>query len=914
MLANSNAGLTRQHIADFCLRFELEAFTKSPDRVGHLEQQLPPTTLISLTPLQNMYDQRIRSKIQEQHMKRQSQAPQIQQAMNAQAQQQMMMNQQQQQQQALLRAHMAGRGAMGPGQQGFQHLQNPMQVSQLPQQAPQMNLSLSNGMTPQMAPNQAGFQAPGGPQRTPDQMGQMSDMEKQKVQQLAMHLMSSTSDAQKQQLENQLNATMNPQLRQQLQSEGKNALLFYFQQQALRRVQAMRQTHMQRQQSGMPPNAQNMPMQPGQQRPMNQGMMNNMGQPGGFSNMESIMNEQKQGLLAESQGQLVVPASSGPGRNNTPQPPLGGGMHNQNMFGQGPPGQQQRPQMPNGLDLQQQAMLKQQMAQRASLQGQPGGLSGPMSVSQSPAMENLNAPVQRPPIALGQLGGPPGMQGNASFGPGLDARFNQQGPQGHMNGLANLQDPMMRAMLAQLTPEQQTRFRGMAPDRLNDLFTKWKQSPQARAAAMQGPRPGQPPMNPANQPNQMGGMPTAQPNGGVMSHQMGKIMAQGGPPNQMRMRPGGNILQHPQAAAIMDSMDVPPQVLRGIPPGVPPEVKKWGQLKTWVGQQQNPPVPDQVKQKLRNIQVTQFTTFMQARGMGGAGTAAQQQPGGPRPNPWANIEVTPQELQSARNSYHEKFKDVPDEAVKSFIQQLKLRRLMSQIPGPQPSQQPQPSQPPQQPGQPPQLPISQPGVSQAPTGTAQGLLQAQPNPAPLAAPEPTQNASSIAQGPKATRPNPQNKTMPPNPSPATAAKNLKRPSNDDLESSAQQPTPTTQRPPSQAGPVPAAGGPQSAPLNAPQTANMSSEEKQRYLQEGGQRFKAILGEERQNFSSKTFPEVPVPAEQRAAFANQLVQTAQGFLKISHILPRWFTEFRDESRLRLFIQAVSVNLTNCQNRS
>lgn len=845
-------------------------------------------------------------------MKRQSQAPQIQQAMNAQAQQQMMMNQQQhQQQQALLRAQMAGRG-MGPGQQGFQHLQNPMQVSQLPQQAPRMGLNLSNGMNPQMNPNQQGFGMPGGPQRTPDQMGQMSDMEKQKVQQLAIHLMSTTSDAQKQQLENQLNAQMNPQMRQQLQSEGKSVLLFYFQQQALRRVQTMRQTQMQRQQQGMPPNAQGMQMQPGQQRPMNPAMMNNMGQPGGqmgpgpFSNMESIMNEQKQGLLAEQQGQLVVPASSGPGRNNTPQPPLGG-MHSQNMFGQGP-GQQQRPQMPNGLDLQQQALLKQQMAasqaQRASLQGQPGGLSGPMPVSQTPAMENLNAPVQRPPVALGQMGGPPGMQGNPSFGPGLDTRFNQQGPQGPMNGLANFQDPMMRAMLAQLTPDQQTRFRSMPPDKLNELFTKWKASPQARAAAMQGGRPGQQPMNPGNQQNQMGGMPTPQPNGG-MPPQMARMMGPGGQPNQMRMRPGANILQHPQAAAIMDSMDVPPQVLRGIPPGVPPEIKKWGQLKAWVAQQQTPPVPDQTKQKLRQIQISQFQQFMASRGMGGAGAgpaAGQQQPGVPRPGPLANaphlahIEVTPQEIQSARNSNHERFKELDDEVVKSFIQQVKLRKMMAgQMPGPQQHQQP---------GQPHQPPVSQPGVSQTPIGAPQGLPQAQPTPGPPAAPEPTQNTPTPAQGPKAGRPTQQNKTMPPNPSPASAAKNLKRPSTDDLESSAQ-PTPTAQRPPSQAGQGSMAGGPQSTPVGTSQIANMTMEEKQKFVQEGGQRFKMILSEEMRGFAANKFPEVPIPAEQRATLTAQLTQTAQGYIKISNILPRWFTEFRDENRLRMFIQAVST---------
>lgn len=586
-----------------------------------------------------------------------------------------------------------------------------------------------------------------------------------------------------------------------------------------------------------------------------------------------------------------------------------GGMHPQNMFGQGP-GPQPRPQMQNGLDLQQQAILKQQMAasaqaqhQRASLQGQPGGLSGPMPVSQTPAMENLNAPVPRPPVALGQMGGPPNMQGNPSFGPGLDARFNQQGPQGPMNGLAS--DPMMRAMLAQLKPDQHAKLRGMPPDKLNDVFTRWKASPQGRMAAVMGGRPAQQPMNPANQPNPMGGMPTPQPNGG-MPPQMARMLGPGGQPNQMRMRPGANMLQHPQAAAFMDNMDVPPQVLRGIP-GAPPEIKKWGQLKAWAAQQQTHPISEQMKQKLRGLQINMFQQLMASRGLGGAGTGpgvgpGQQQPGAPRPSPMATaqslalIEVTPQDIQNARTQYPDKFNGHSDGEVKAFLQQVKLRKLQA-------NQMAGLAQPQQQPGQPSQPPVSQPGAPQ-------GLPQPQPTPGPPTVPEPNQNAaSSAAQDPKAARPAQQNKTMPLNPSPATAAKSLKRPSTDDLELSAQQSTPTAQRPPSQAGQGSMNGGLQNPPVSASQTANMSLEEKQKFLQ-GSQRYKVIHGEELRSFAPNKLPEVPVPPEQRATWTTQLVSTTTGYLKMSNILPRWFTEFRDENRLRMFFQAVGPILSVC----
>lgn len=96
-------------------------------------------------------------------------------------------------------------------------------------------------------------------------------------------------------------------------------------------------------------------------------------------------------------------------------------------------------------------------------------------------------------------------------------------------------------------------------------------------------------------------------------------------------------------------------------------------------------------------------------------------------------------------------------------------------------------------------------------------------------------------------------------------------------------------------------------MSTSQIANMSLEEKQKFVQEGGQRFKMILGEEMRSFAPNKFPEVHVPAEQKAAFTAQLLQTTTGYVKIANILPRWFTEFRDESRLRMFIQAVSCRI-------
>ncbi|KUI59224.1 hypothetical protein VP1G_11107 [Cytospora mali] len=130
-----------QRIAQICLQFEQDTFRNSANKPE--------------------YDQKMRQKSQEMHARRQGQVPQLQETMNAQAAQQQMMMMNQQRQSALMQAQMAGRG-VGPNQQGFQHLQNPMQVSQLPQQAGQMGLNLGNGMTPQASPGQPGFSMPEG--------------------------------------------------------------------------------------------------------------------------------------------------------------------------------------------------------------------------------------------------------------------------------------------------------------------------------------------------------------------------------------------------------------------------------------------------------------------------------------------------------------------------------------------------------------------------------------------------------------------------------------------------------------------------------------------------------------------------------------------------------------------------------
>lgn len=702
-----------------------------------------------------------------------------------------------------------------------------------------------------------------------------------------------------------------PQNYQRMQAEGKNPLHVAFYQRAMRTLYPPQ--GQQQQQPGMP-NAQAMGMQPSQQR---QNMMNNMRQAGGQmpygSNLESIINEQKQGMMAERQGQMVVPASSGPGHIATSQPPLSGGQP-QNMFPQ-TPNQTPRPQMPNGFDMQQQqAIMKQQFAQSqaqqlqarqaaANLQGQPGGLGGPMPASQAPAMNNLNAPVGQPPVAMGQMPGAQGAPGNASFG--LDARFNQAGPQGAMLGGPNYTDPLLKIMLNSLPPEMQARFRNLPKQQLEETFTKWK----IAQGYMPGP-PGQSqpglPMNPTEQ-NTPTGMPMQQANSNMPPNMQAMLRQQ--QQNQMRMRQAG-AMANPQA--MMDNMDVPPQVFNAIQ-GIPPGIKKWSQFKLWM---QTGTITEQTKTKLKALQMQQFQQLAQARanmiGSGrGPGAESNQQPGAgrlPMPPGAQQIEVTPQEIQKLRMG-NPKARELPDEHIRMLLQTYKYNNMQkagNQQLGPHPGQQSQLVAP----------PSTQPGPAMA-QGMGQNLQQGQNSQAAVSAAELGPNAATAAPAKKPAQLPQQGKPAAPTPSPAAAAKSLKRPSTDDQETPTQ-PAVTMQRPPSQTGQQPAAN---SFPNGFPnpteaQLASLSPEQRQAWerrkqMQKQAHEFslfyKNLAQEEARSFDASKLIEVPVPEHAKEGYKAQLLTIAQGFVRVSHpsVLAKWYFAVRDDARLRMFLKWVCL---------
>ena len=822
-----------------------------------------------------------------------------------------------------------GRG-MGQGpQQGFQNIQHPMQASQLTQQQQQMGMGMGGGMNMNMAmanqagrgmgPNQQMMGMPGAMPNRPSQafsneMSRLAPQDRNKVAELAQRMLAQATDAQKATSRQMIQARLTPQQMMELQSQNKDPLLWFYQNQAfsmlkmsMNRMQQtpnaqaamMQQQQSQqslRQQPQQEQQPQPQPQQPQQSQPQQQGMMN--GAQGGLGDdisqftphMSSIKDQQLSGLRAQQAGQVVVPASHGPNRNATPQP------MNQNLSQQGPnqtprpqaaqpqqqPQQPQQQQQQQNMNLQQMKMNQaaqqsqaQLQAQAQMKQGQPG-MPGVIANSQSPPMNTLNQPPGARPPNMNQMGNQNGAQG-VQFG---DQRFNQ--------GSQRPDNQAFQRLMAQMTPEQRialTGVNGMNDARINEVMQRWQAARQNGATNGGPPNPAQMqnrPQGPMGQmnPNMQGQMPVGMQQPGVPEN---------GNPQQMPMaRPGLT----PQAVAVMDSMEVPRPVLQQLG-SVPPEVKKWSELKMWMGQNNIPP---NIRNQLGLWQQKQFHSFLQQRRnlnqqqaqqqAQQAQQQAQQQtqaqpqqphqpqqqpqaaqnvnmnpgmqtPGGQMPNqqpgmqrPMPNIPphvltVTPQELAHIRNS-KPNLSNMSDDQLRMMILQWKKQSFAQQ-------QAKNQNQAAQLQGRP-QIQNMQ---GQQNMGVPQAQMQLQQPPPPKQTPQ-TQNqqaqntsgqdntqgagqnqANMPSEQARNARPQPVNNRPQPTPSPAQAPKNLKRPSSDETadvveppKQAAGPPRPTAQ-PNQPTGKVPQLTPQQIAQLSPEQRAKYENFLKMNMARNGG---------------------------------------------------------------------------------
>ncbi len=521
--------------------------------------------------------------------KRQANAPDLQNqlASDAARQTQLQAQQQQQQQQQMLLNQMKG---MGPSvAQGLQHLQHQMQPSPIPQQ-PQQQMGMANPPCCENRLSQQSFQLAQQQARqstsVPLDMNQLNPAEKElaggctKAPQCRSGTPESTAEGRVTTENESSNVTGDAKF------WPGSAIVFLsaagLQQYATASSFAPPATAKPRNSAQHGPNP-----SPGydasataaarssssnnnkqQQRQLNQAMGSHLGQQQGladnqvFANMESIRNDQKAGLLAQQAGQVVVPASSGPGRNPTQQSMSGLPMQNM-QNNQQVPGQQPRPQQLSQQQQQQLNLQQQLAAQQARLQQgggrpmqQPNGLQGPATTSQSPGMSTLTAPMQQPPVPMAQMNAGNQPMNQFNQGNARPAGAQQASPMNH---------PMVKAMLNSLSPEQRQNVSNLPPEKLRELLGKWSEQQRMLSSMAQ-----------ASKPQQMAGMPGQPPGGqmgGLNQFPMAGVSQQPQPGNgnlQQAMQGQGfnpalnNAALNNQAARnmhIMDSMDIPAPVL-----------------------------------------------------------------------------------------------------------------------------------------------------------------------------------------------------------------------------------------------------------------------------------------------------------------------------------------------------------------
>ncbi|KAK3356023.1 hypothetical protein B0H65DRAFT_545252 [Neurospora tetraspora] len=418
-----------------------------------------------------------------------------------------------------------------------------------------------------------------------------------------------------------------PQHAQQIRAMGLDPLMIFFEHQSLMQV---RRSLAAQSRQGMAPHPQQVP-QPHNQ--VNPALMNPPGQSHGVTdgqllppNLEAIRNEQQMGLRAQEAGQVVVPASSGPGapgRNATPGPMIN---HIHTAAAQQGPNQTPRPppSAPPGFHHQQvrmetlnptQVQAQAQVPIRGQgpnrhAQGQPGGLGGLPTASQSPAINNMAAPMQQSPAPMAQ-----GMR--TTLNPSFNHHANARPPS--MQGNISASNPAMAAMLGNLNPNSGSVPGGLPESQIKDMMAKWEQQRNTTGNAQQLPKHPQVSGMPAqhqlmgavNTPNQPVNIGNAQQPGGMMppGMQAGPGQPQLNGPQNAQTATMAALTTNPWAIQMVDNLDIPADALnalRGIvqPVILPPNMKKWVHLKAW---HQTAGLPPHVQDKVAQV----LTTFQQ---------------------------------------------------------------------------------------------------------------------------------------------------------------------------------------------------------------------------------------------------------------------------------------------------------------
>ncbi|KAK6605485.1 C2H2 type zinc finger domain protein [Botrytis cinerea] len=954
----SQGQTTPQHmfkLLDIALGFEKEAFMTSPDKIS--------------------YKNKMNDKQRELQQARMQSQQSMQQQVNSQAQAQ---QQQQQQQQMMMnqngmQGQMPRNNPQQPPQQGFQHLQHQMQASPLPPQQPQaMQNGLPNDTLPQNMPQNAQLQANGMQNQIQHGSGrpmngqpqlQPTPNEMQEMNREAIRMCNEASENDKVNIRNTLRAKMTPQqLQSQEQSGADIAFLWTTPYTSTAPTKWFCNGSSHAATAIYEPKPNEWPIA----TPYNHGWgpdFNSF-----LGNMENLIGQQQQaGVLAQEAGQVVVPVSAP--RNNTPQPNVtmpGQAINmNEQRSASNPMARTQAQQVQMFNAQQSQRFQQQQQAQQAQaranaaakaqmgLQGQPGGMGpGNMASQQSPAMNTLNAPMRTPSQQMGhpEAGG---MMHNAPFGQSLDPRF------GNPRMFGNSMNQFNPAMLRDMGPEQRQHFSNLPPDKMSEFAKNWQarqqQNPmqQAQQMAIQGNnnplRQGQPGPQSAQLLQQQqqhalnqfmmthpGQRPPASLLNNLTAQQQQLIVQQQMAQNAtMQPRPGNIPADNHRLVQQMDNMDIPAQFLANnqMLQGIPPEVKKWGQLKQWVST--TPTMPPQALESVKNAQKMHLMQLSQAR------RAAQQQlnqmatqtpvagqnampmapqrmsapvaqmgqnptqiPIGMNVAPGPMRQFTPQDMANLRNHPSGKLLGASDDQLRHILMQNQMNQMQRRQMA---------------------ASMAQANGQQIPQNTMQGL----PNSAQMTATQQPpgqmsqQKPSTSAPEPAATPvPTPANRPRPPpnnkpavaqNPSPAQPAKNnLKRANSDDV---VEVPNPNGQQ-----GPAAAPQQRNITRLTPEQIAKLDPEQKKAYeatlrkmfnarqqppsnpeVEMITRKFKEFAAEAEKAYNDNPPGDIFMDEESKQGMRKSLEPMPGHINNVSKAMLRWYQQTRDDSRAKLFFR-------------
>lgn len=634
-----------QHVS-LGINWEFKVFISSSDQVCDSPYHVLCSVGELIHAFQATYDRACRGKLTDIAETRSRQAVNMQEQLRNHQPPQMNMMQPQMQMQGMSSSHNPSPFHFAPNINP--HLQQPMQASGMPLQQPfmhqQQNLVMGN--------QQMGMQnMPHGPhQQIPPNHAQphLTVEDQQAIQRIAQNLALSTPRDQLEIIRHNLE-NMQPDQRQFLIQQNLDPITFFFRSHATRKFLEQRARMGQRAahdlnvpgnvaipQQPRPPSQNSLTIQPQPshpaQVPPSQTVDSSFG-----GNMDQILGQQQEALRSQEAGQVVVPASQQRGNiRNAPQQQsntlLGGSQVMQNVIPALPAASQYwgNPQIlqgniqPGHIQAPPHTTTFANISTPAQLQGQMGGFSsqiGRMS-QQAPNMPNLTKSLKDSPQTqnrwqqqrVAQPNQPPDQ---ASLG--VSQATPQPGAPGAMD--ANQQK---HRQIGQ-------RLANMPPDQRREVVMNFHQrrprpAPLANTPATESVA-APVPENPAGQQMPLQDVPSntktnnadgahdpassQQPPlvAGSVLHQAPSQRAQQAARRDAQIAHLANILSEEQAQH-MDQLEFPSTMLdhRVTQFHLPPNIKTWGQLKSWVSQKNNE-LPHEVLKKIRSLQGLHYQTL-----------------------------------------------------------------------------------------------------------------------------------------------------------------------------------------------------------------------------------------------------------------------------------------------------------------